>query len=99
MEVWAYKINDLVFITDLSYLTDESIRFCMNCNQLVISGLRMSPTHPTHFTIPEAIEVINKINPQNAWLVHMNSQVKQHEIEHELPKHVRFAHDLLVISC
>jgi len=99
MEVWAYKINDLVYITDVSYLTDEAIHFCKNCNQLVISGLRMSPTHPTHFTIPEALEVITKINPKNAWIVHMNSQIKQAEVENELPKNVRLAHDLLVIHC
>jgi phosphoribosyl 1,2-cyclic phosphate phosphodiesterase len=99
LEVWAYKINDLVFITDLSHINEDEIELCKNCNQLVISGLRMSPTHPTHFTIPEAIEVIHKINPKNAWLVHMNSQVKQDEIQPELPNHIRFAHDLLVISC
>lgn len=98
MEIWGFKLNDLVYITDASFISDESIAFCKDCSVLVINGLRMNPDHPTHFTIPESLEVIKKINPKKAFLVHMNSQVKQAELASELPKNVFFAHDLLVYS-
>lgn len=98
LRVWGYKINDLVFITDVSEVPFETIDACKKCSHLVMSALRMNPTHPTHYTIPEALKVIEEINPKKTWLIHMNSQVKHTELEKELPENVHFAHDLLTVN-
>lgn len=96
MEIWGFKIDDLVYITDASFISEEVIAFCRNCKVLIINGLRMNPDHPTHFTIPETIEIIKQIQPEKAFIVHMNSQVKQAELRSFLPANTFFAHDLLV---
>lgn len=98
MPVWGYKLNSLVFITDVSEIPEKTIEAAKGCDYLVLSALRMSPTHPTHFTIPEALEVVKKIGPKKTWLLHMNSQVKHAELEKELPENVYFAHDLLTVT-
>ncbi|TNE71855.1 MBL fold metallo-hydrolase [bacterium] len=98
MPIWGFKINDLVYITDASAISEKTIELIKNCKILVMSALRLGPKHPTHFTIPEALEIVEKISPDKTYFIHMNSQVKHAEHEHHLPENVFFAHDCLVLE-
>jgi phosphoribosyl 1,2-cyclic phosphate phosphodiesterase len=98
LPIWGFKINDLAYITDASFIPDDSIKLIENCKILVINALRFSPDHPTHFTIPQALEIVQRVNPYKTYFVHMNSQVKQAELQPDLPENVFFAHDCLVLE-
>lgn len=98
LPIWGFKINDLVYITDASSIPDESIHLIKGCKILVLNALRLAPEHPTHFTIPQALEIVKQVHPGKTYFVHMNSQVKQAEIEPDLPENVFFAHDCLVLE-
>lgn len=98
LPIWGFKINDLAYITDASFIPDESLHLIKGCKILVINALRLAPEHPTHFTIPQALEIVKQVKPGKTFFVHMNSQVKQAELEPDLPANVFFAHDCLVLE-
>jgi phosphoribosyl 1,2-cyclic phosphate phosphodiesterase len=58
----------------------------------VLDALRLKP-HPAHFSLDEALAVIERLRPRRALLTHMG-----HELEHEttnrrLPVGVELAYD------
>lgn len=65
---------------------------------MVLDGLRWQPEHPTHMTIPEAVEVANELEIPKTYLCHMNSYVNHEESNKRLPDHVRLAYDQLTIT-
>ena len=44
---------------------------------LVVDALRWE-SHPTHFSVPEALELIEELQPKQAFLTHVG-----HTLEHE----------------
>lgn len=96
--VYGFRINDLSYITDANYIPDETLKLINGSKLLVINGLRWSPEHPTHFTIPQAVEVAQGLKVPQTYLIHMSSHVKHAEVEEKLPDNIRLAYDQLFID-
>jgi phosphoribosyl 1,2-cyclic phosphate phosphodiesterase len=64
---------------------------------LAIDGLRLSPPHPTHFTIGEAIDVARQIGPRETWLIHLTHDIDHASVERTLPEGAHLAYDGLVL--
>ena len=63
---------------------------------VVLDGLR--PTqHPTHMSIPEAVEVAKSINAPQTYFIHMTHHVDHDEVDRELPERINLAHDGLCV--
>lgn len=97
MEVMGFRINDLSYITDVNHIPEDTADKIRYSKVLVMSGLRWSPPHPTHFTIPEAIEVSRALNVRQTYLIHMSPYVNHEEIAQRLPDRVRLAFDQLEV--
>lgn len=63
---------------------------------LVLDALRMR-SHPTHFSVPEALEVIDVLQPKRAYLTHLSHELDYATFSRELPEHVGLAYDGLRI--
>ncbi len=99
MEMLAYRINDFTYITDAKYISSEEIEKIKGTKVLVVNALRKKE-HVSHFNIAEALELIEKIRPEQAFLTHMAHKVGLHvDLEKSLPQNVKPAYDGLVISC
>ncbi len=98
MDVMGFRINDISYITDVSYIPDETAEKIKGSKVLVMSGLRWKPPHPTHYTIPEAIEVAQRMQVVKTYLIHMSPFVKHGETMAQLPDNVRLAFDQLQIQ-
>lgn len=97
LPVYGYRINDLAYITDANFISDETYELIEGAKVLVLNALRWSPEHPTHFTIPEAVEAAKKSGIPEVYFVHMNSYVKHAEIQKRLPDHIKLAYDQQVV--
>lgn len=98
IDVQGYRINNFSYMTDVKAIPDETKEKVMGSEVLVLSGLRWAPKHPTHLTIPEAVEVANELNIPRTYLIHMNAYVDHAESNEKLPENVRLAYDLLEIE-
>jgi phosphoribosyl 1,2-cyclic phosphate phosphodiesterase len=97
LPVVAYRFGRGAYATDCSEIPDETVRALAGLDVLVIDGLRYAD-HPTHMTIPKALEYIERIAPRRAYLTHMNHEVSHEAVSRELPPGVELAYDGLVVE-
>lgn len=95
MDVMGFRINDFCYITDVSYIPEKSVEKIKGSRVVVMSGLRWDPPHPTHFTIPEAIEVSKILNVEKTYLTHISPYVNHKEVSQKLPHNVYLSYDQL----
>ncbi|MEX0638878.1 MAG: MBL fold metallo-hydrolase, partial [Balneolaceae bacterium] len=98
LKILGYRINDLVYLTDVKSIPEETARFIRGARVLVMSALRWEPNHPTHLTIPEAIEVAQSLGVPRTYFIHMNSYVHHKKTSAKLPKGIELAYDQLTIE-
>lgn len=98
VKVVGYRLNNFSYVTDVKKIPDETKELIKGSEALVLSGLRWEPKHPTHMTIPEAIEAATELDVPQTYLIHMNSFVNHQQTSEKLPDHVKLAYDQLVIE-
>lgn len=99
LPVFGFRIGDFSYITDANHIPEASFELLKGTQTLVINALRREP-HVSHFTLTEALEVINKVNPNKAFLTHISHQLGNcRDVDAELPAHIKCAWDELVIDC
>ena len=86
------------YITDASYVSEEEIEKIKHTDILVINAVRKD-AHASHFNLTQALEFIDKVKPQKAYLTHISYQLGFHEeIEKMLPPNVFPAYDGLKVE-
>jgi phosphoribosyl 1,2-cyclic phosphate phosphodiesterase len=98
IQIQGYRLNDFSYLTDVKSIPDETREKIKGSNVMVLSGLRWEPSHPTHLTIPEAVDIADELEIPMTYLIHMNSYVDHEESNRKLPDHVRLAYDQLEIT-
>jgi phosphoribosyl 1,2-cyclic phosphate phosphodiesterase len=98
LKVYGYRINDLTYITDANSIPDKAKEQIKGSKVLVLNALRWTPSHPTHFTIPEAVELAQQLDVPQTYLIHMSSHVNHEETNNKLPENIRLAYDQLFVD-
>lgn len=94
----GYRIGNLAYLTDMNYIAPEELAKLSGVEVLVINALRWE-THSSHFSVEEAIKIIDYVAPKRAYLTHMSHRIGLHsELEHRLPKGVMAAYDGLEVE-
>lgn len=98
LPVFGFKIDRFAYITDANSISEKELEKIKNVKVLVINALQKSP-HISHFTLNEALDEIEKINPKKAFITHISHKMGLHEeVIKELPDHVSLAYDGLKID-
>lgn len=98
LDILGFRINELSYMTDVKYIPDSTKEKIKGSEVMVLSGLRWGPRHPTHLTIPEAVEIARELDIPRTYLIHMNSYVHHEEISKKLPSNVFLAYDQLEVE-
>lgn len=98
LPVYGYRIGDLSYITDANSIPNEELEKMIGTKILVINTLRKEK-HISHFNLEEALEVIEKVKPEKAFLTHISHGFgKYTDIERELPENIFMAYDGLKLE-
>jgi phosphoribosyl 1,2-cyclic phosphate phosphodiesterase len=98
LPIQAFRLGDFTYITDASRIDDEELEKAKGSKVVVVNALRNS-SHPSHLSVEEAVEIINKINPESAYLTHMSHFIGKHEdLEQKLPDNIHPAYDGLRVK-
>lgn len=98
LPVFGFRIKDFTYITDASYISEAEKEKIKNSEVLVINALQKE-NHISHFTLQEALEVIEELKPKKAFLTHISHRMGLHRnILKELPPHVELAYDGLKLT-
>jgi phosphoribosyl 1,2-cyclic phosphate phosphodiesterase len=96
LPILGYRIGNLGYITDASFIPPESLALLRDLDVLVLNALRHEP-HPTHFSLAQALDVIAELRPRRAFLVHMTHDIDHESVSAGLPPGVALAYDGLVV--
>lgn len=97
LDILGYRIGKLAYITDCSYISEQSFDALLGIDTLVIGALRYKP-HSTHFNVIQALEVIKKLQVKQGWLTHMTHDLDYYLLDKDLPDNINPAFDNLNFS-
>jgi phosphoribosyl 1,2-cyclic phosphate phosphodiesterase len=99
LPVYGFRVGNFAYITDANYIPEESKEKLYGVKYLVINALRKEK-HISHFSLREAIEFIEEISPEKAYITHVSHQMGTYsEISKDLPRNITLAYDGLNFLC
>lgn len=98
LPVLGFRLGEVAYITDANYIAPDELAKLQGVKLLVVNALRREK-HFSHFSLPEALEVIERVAPQRAYLTHISHEMGTHaETSTLLPQGVELACDGLKID-
>lgn len=97
LPILGYRVHDIAYLTDCSGIPETSLGMLGRLKVLVIDAVRFRP-HPTHFSVEEALEVIEILKPERAWLTHLSHDLDHQTLSDMLPDNVEPAWDGLRVT-
>lgn len=93
LPILGFRIGNMAYVTDIKTLPESEYSKLLDLDVLIITALRHEK-HYTHQSLDEALEKIERLNPKEAYLIHMCHKIGLHaEAEKVLPSNVHFAYD------
>jgi phosphoribosyl 1,2-cyclic phosphate phosphodiesterase len=92
----GFRFADVAYSPDISGLTSEAQDQLRNLDLWIVDALRYIP-HPSHFTVAQALEWIEKLKPKRAILTHLHVDLDYATLKRELPPHVEPAYDGMAV--
>lgn len=97
MTVFGYRIGPLAYVTDAKEVPDDALSVLEGADVLVINAL-FRTEHPTHLSIPEALDVARRVGAGRTYLTHLTHENFHADLEAELlPKGITPAFDGLTV--
>jgi phosphoribosyl 1,2-cyclic phosphate phosphodiesterase len=78
LPVFGFRFGDLTYITDANYISEMEKEKIKGSKVLIINALRKTP-HISHFTFQEALQLIEELQPERAYLTHISHMMGKHE--------------------
>ncbi len=98
LPVLGYRLADFAYLTDANMLPDSTMMQLRGADTIVLNALRHEP-HLSHFSLSQAVEILEELRPRRAYLTHISHQLGRHrEVEATLPPWIRLAYDGLSIE-
>jgi len=98
MPVLGFRFGKFTYITDANRIDDEEKEKIKGSEVIVLNALRKQ-THIAHFTLGEAIEMVQELKIPTAYFTHISHQLGLHnEVESELPDGIHLAYDGLELN-
>jgi phosphoribosyl 1,2-cyclic phosphate phosphodiesterase len=98
MPVLGFRFGKFTYITDANRIDEAEKEKIRGSEMLVLNALRKQH-HVSHFTLAEAIDMVQELKIPGALFTHISHQLGRHaEIEAELPEGIRLAYDGLRID-
>ena len=97
LRILGFRFGNFSYLTDCNAIPDESWTLIQGTEVLVIDALRHEP-HETHFTIEDALVVVERLGPRRAYFTHMTHDLPHAATNARLPREVELAYDGLVLD-
>ncbi len=93
LPVMGFRIGKVAYITDVSRIPAESMKYLKDLKLLVISALQQEP-HIAHFTLEQAVDIARQVRAEQTRIVHIGHRMGLHrEVNQQLPENIKLAYD------
>jgi len=98
VSVLGYRFGNIAYLTDMNRLDDEELEKLKGLD-VVTLGCVKEGVHHAHFSLPECLELFERIGAKESYITHISHLLPSHgEFAAKLPPHVHPAYDGLVIE-
>lgn len=98
LDIMGFRVGDFSYLTDVKSIPEKTKDLIRGSKVVAMGALRWEPEHPTHQTIPEAIDLLTELEVPKSYLIHMNGFVDHEPTNKKLPDHIKLAYDQMVIN-
>jgi phosphoribosyl 1,2-cyclic phosphate phosphodiesterase len=95
-EVAGFRFGSAAYLTDMSLIPEASLPLLEGLEVVILDALRPQP-HPSHATIAQSLQWVERMAPRRAWFTHMSHEVDHQQTEKGFPAGVRLSYDGLRI--
>jgi phosphoribosyl 1,2-cyclic phosphate phosphodiesterase len=88
----GFRIGNVAYTPDVSDVPEDSLQHITGLECWVVDALRRTP-HPSHFSLPETLEWIARMNPKKVVITNMHVDMDYETLCAELPNGVVPAYD------
>ena len=78
LPILGYRFADFAYLTDVKTIEETEFKKLKNLEVLVINVLRIEE-HKSHLNLKDAIALIQRINPEKAYLTHVSHKLGFHQ--------------------
>ena len=98
LPVYGYRFGKFTYITDANRIESEEKDKIAGSETLVLNALRHKE-HLSHFTISEAIKIVNELKVPHGYFTHISHQLGLHDVvDATLPAGMSLAYDGLQLN-
>jgi len=97
IDAMGFRFGSIAYAPDVSRMPEESLPVLEGLDVLILDALRYTP-HPTHFSVSEALELIDRVKPKRAVLTNLHTDLDYEALRGKLPPHIEPAYDGLEIE-
>ena len=88
----GFRFGDVAYAPDVNRMPAESLPSLNGLDLLIVDALRDAP-HPSHFTVAEALALIDQVRPKRAVLTNLATDLDYEALRSRLPPHIEPAYD------
>jgi phosphoribosyl 1,2-cyclic phosphate phosphodiesterase len=97
VQALGFRFGGIAYTPDVSAIPDEALPYLERLDVWIIDALRHTP-HPSHFSLSEALQWIDRMKPRRAVLTNLHTDLDFEALRRDLPDHIEPAFDGLTIS-
>jgi phosphoribosyl 1,2-cyclic phosphate phosphodiesterase len=95
--ITGFRIGDFAYLTDTNHVPDDAMPLLAGVNTMILDALRHRP-HPTHFSVAEALGVVERVKPRQTYFTHICHDLPHVATNASLPAGVELAYDGLQLD-
>lgn len=90
--ILGFRFGSFAYLTDCSGLADSAWDLLGDLDVLILDALRHR-SHPTHFTVAEALQVVERVRPRQTYFTHICHDLPHAATNASLPAGIELAYD------
>jgi phosphoribosyl 1,2-cyclic phosphate phosphodiesterase len=95
--ILGFRLGAFAYLTDCNAIPEASWPLLEGLDVMVLDALRHR-AHPTHFSVSEALRVVETLRPKQTYFTHICHDLAHAETNRSLPPGVALAYDGLVLD-
>ena len=93
LPVYGFRFGDFTYITDANFISEGEKEKIKGSKVIVLNALQKED-HISHFTLDEAVEVMQELHPEKGYFTHISHRLGLHmDVSKELPDNIELAWD------
>lgn len=97
LPILGFRVGSFAYLTDCNRIPDQSWPLLEGVRTVIIDALRHR-SHSTHFSVAEAIDAVQRMRAERAYLTHISHDLGHRATNAQLPAGIELAYDGLVLE-